>query len=237
MPLILQSKIVFNNFFNHTIIFTFIYLYIFHILLLSFPKAPRFSLTGIELKDKFKDEYLKQNDYYYQEDAKLKEIKEKKILNEAQFLQVRRNHREFLNKERERTRMIKAETENPNKNMTHDTPGPGAYFPEYDTVYESAPSYTLKGKLKSELFEINNNFNDPTKLLDYDANLNVLPNLPDFNIVKESFPRVIFPKYPRFKDNNALNTFSNFKVNDVNYEPDKTGFQLVEINHDKNKTY
>lgn len=170
------------------------------------------------------------------EEEQLNELKEKKLLKQNQFLQLRSEHREFINKEREKNKL---DMQNPDKNMTHDTPGPGAYWPNYNAIYDNGPSYTLKGKLKTELFEVNTNYNDPTRLLDYDSNLNVLPNLPDFNIVKDNFPRVIFPKYPRFKEDNSslLNTFTNFKGKPINFEPDKTGFHTVELNNDKNKTF
>lgn len=178
---------------------------------------------------------MSQTLYYIKENDKLNQIKELKNDKQYEFVKIRRTHRESMERSRERNRL---EIHNPNKNMTHDTPGPGAYFPEYNQVEENAPSYTLKGKLKSELFEVSTNYNDPTKLLDYDSNLNVLPNLPDFNLVKDNFPRVIFPKYPRFPEtNNMLNTFTNFKGNNANFEPDKTGFETVVSNNDRNKTF
>lgn len=87
----------------------------------------------------------------------------------------------------------KPSTINPMINMTHETPGPGAYNIMFDLVEESSPSYTLKGKHKGELFEVTNNYTDPTKVLDIDSTQNVQSN-PDFNVTKESFPRVIFLK-------------------------------------------
>eukprot|EP00340_Litonotus_pictus_P010671 CAMPEP_0170537322 /NCGR_PEP_ID=MMETSP0209-20121228/102644_1 /TAXON_ID=665100 ORGANISM="Litonotus pictus, Strain P1" /NCGR_SAMPLE_ID=MMETSP0209 /ASSEMBLY_ACC=CAM_ASM_000301 /LENGTH=798 /DNA_ID=CAMNT_0010838797 /DNA_START=45 /DNA_END=2438 /DNA_ORIENTATION=- len=200
---------------------------------LSFPKAERFKKTGLELKERLKDDYMKQADYYYREEEKLMDFKDKRLMKQDHFLNARREHREQIFAEREKNRL---ELYDPLKNMTHETPGPGAYSPYYDYVEEASPSYTLKGKLKTELFEVTNNYNDPTKLLDYDSNLNVLPNLPDFNVVKDSFPRVLFSKYPRFKDN-LLNTHTHFKGNNFEFEPDKTGFHTVDLNNDKNRTF
>jgi hypothetical protein len=146
---------------------------------------------------------------------------------------MRREHREFINEQRERYKM---ENNNPLKNMTHDTPGPGTYDINYDQIEDGGASYSLKGRQKNELFEVNNNYNDPTKLLDYDSNLNILPNLPDFNVVKESSAKVIFSKYPRFKDEMS-NTFTNFKANNSEFIPDQTGFNEIEVNYDRNKTF
>ena len=198
---------------------------------LSFPKADRFRLTGLEMRERLKDEYLKQNQYYKDEEQKLYEIQEIKLKSELyskrnKFFENREDNKQKVNKH-------KVDIMNTIKNMTHDTPGPGAYSPMFEFVEESAPNYTLKGKLKNDLFEINTNYNDPTKLLDYDSNLNILPNLPDFNIVKENNPRVIFSRDSRFKENFSNNN-THFKGNVIDFESSKTGFYTVEPNNDKN---
>lgn len=77
----------------------------------------------------------------------------------------------------------------------------------YKWVEESAPSYSIRGKLETGIFDVKEDYDDPTKLLGFESNniSAINQKLPDFNVVKESLPRFIMPKAERFS-----NTANNF---------------------------
>lgn len=89
----------------------------------------------------------------------------------------------------------------------HINPGPGAYNINYKQVEESAPSYSLKGKLGYGVFDVKDEYDDPTKMIGFDSNTSTFfsNKLPDFNYLKENNPSFIMPKAPRFMDTTMSN--------------------------------
>lgn len=185
------------------------------------------------LRTHLKEEYDKQNDYYYNQEIEYNDLKKELAKKRNEYAESRQKRLEMLKEEKAK----KPSTINPMINMTHETPGPGAYNIMFDLVEESSPSYTLKGKHKGELFEVTNNYTDPTKVLDIDSTQNVQSN-PDFNVTKESFPRVIFTKEKRFKNEKVIvNTQTNFKKLQNMLDSESEFFKPLELNNDRNKTF
>lgn len=140
----------------------------------------------------------------------------------------RREYREEIRREKEKKKQEASDSEFMTQDKTHITPGPGSYFVSYKLVEENAPSYTLKGKLESGLFDMKDDYDDPTKALGLEGNLSAInQKLPDFNVVKETFPRFIMPKSDRF---NSTLTSNMHGVHSYERE-----FESVPINKDKKK--
>lgn len=140
----------------------------------------------------------------------------------------RQEYREEIRREKEKKKQEANESEFMTQDKTHITPGPGSYNVTYRLVEDSAPSYTLKGKLESGLFDMKDDYDDPTKALGLEGNLSAInQKLPDFNLVKETFPRFIMPKSDRFNS-----TLTSNMQGVHSYERE---FEAISLNNNKNK--
>ena len=89
----------------------------------------------------------------------------------------------------------------------------------YNQIEDKAPSYSLKGRLDIGLFDIKEDYDDPTKLLGFEGSTSIVnQKLPDFNVNKETFPRFIMPKSERFNDTltshlNPIHSYNNYEQN------------------------
>lgn len=162
----------------------------------------------------------------------MKEINDKLNKVKEENKHIRQKNREELKMKKEKEREKKKEegTEIENIKKNEIPPGPGEYNISYNQVEFDGPLYSFRPKLKSELFIKKDD--DVDKRNEFESTGYSLKN-PDFNIVKESFPRFIMPKSDRFNytygsNINSIHSYGNYeeefreKSKDISLYKDKS---------------